>query len=143
MLINELIKGKEKTDELIAIKKSSNKVLFTSNDSSTHIKVFENFDNTWRKVGIAIDRLEFNVEDRVRSDGIYFIKYRDPTIDQKKKGFFSNLFSLGGSSNKIQVFQIKLRSEADATKIFVIDEQGEKNSVTTKSIASILFDQLI
>jgi outer membrane protein assembly factor BamC len=91
---------------------------------------------------MAIDRLEFSVEDRVRSDGIYFIKYRDPTIGKKKQGFFSNLFSFGDSSKKLQIYKVKLTSNEELTKVFVIDEQGKNNSPTTKSITSILFDQL-
>ena len=38
----------------------------------------EAFDRSWRRVGLALDRIGFTVEDRDRSAGIYFVRYVDP-----------------------------------------------------------------
>ena len=132
----------QKATKLITSKDLSSKVLFYSDDSATYIKIFEDFNRSWRRVGMAIDRLEFSVEDRVRSEGIYYIKYSDPTLGKKKKGFLSNLFSFGDSSEEIQVYKVKINGSNDLTKVFVIDQNGNNNSPITKSITSILFDQL-
>ena len=43
----------------------------------------EQFDRAWRRVGLALDRVGFTVEDRDRSKGIYFVRYIDPEIDNK------------------------------------------------------------
>ena len=50
-----------------------------------------------RRVGLALDRVGFTVEDRDRTQGLYFVRYVDPAQDQggEKKGFFSRLFSFG------------------------------------------------
>ena len=43
----------------------------------------EQFDRAWRRVGLALDRVGFTVEDRDRSKGLYFVRYIDPEIDNK------------------------------------------------------------
>ena len=134
--------NEQRAGKLIKDKDASSEVLFNSDDSATYIEIFEDFDRSWRRVGMAIDRLEFSVEDRVRSEGTYYIKYRDPTIGTKKKGFLSKLFSFGNSPEKIQIYKVQVNSNDKSTKVFVTDQQGNSNSPTTKSITTILFGQL-
>ena len=134
--------NEQRAGKLIKDKDASSEVLFNSDDSATYIEIFEDFDRSWRRVGMAIDRLEFSVEDRVRSEGTYYIKYRDPTIGTKKKGFLSKLFSFGSAPEKIQTYKVKISSSNKLTKVFVTDQQGKSNSPITKSITSILFGQL-
>lgn len=54
------------------------------------------FDRAWRRVGLALDRIGFVVEDRDRSRGIYYVRYSDisiddPASDPKKKGLLDSL----------------------------------------------------
>jgi outer membrane protein assembly factor BamC len=54
------------------------------------------FDRAWRRVGLALDRIGFVVEDRDRSRGIYYVRYSDVSIDdpaseKKKKGLLDSL----------------------------------------------------
>lgn len=54
------------------------------------------FDRAWRRVGLALDRVGFVVEDRDRSRGIFFVRYSDISVDDpasnpKKKGLLSSL----------------------------------------------------
>jgi outer membrane protein assembly factor BamC len=54
------------------------------------------FDRAWRRVGLALDRIGFVVEDRDRSRGIYYVRYSDISIDDpqsetKKKGLLDSL----------------------------------------------------
>ncbi len=53
----------------------------------------EGFDRAWRRVGLALDRVGFTVEDRDRSQGLYFVRYVDPEVDNYKKpdGILSKL----------------------------------------------------
>ncbi|MET0267164.1 MAG: outer membrane protein assembly factor BamC, partial [Duganella sp.] len=60
------------------------------------VQVDEGFDRAWRRVGLALDRAGFTVEDRDRTTGTYFVRYIDDTTESK--GFFSKLFSWGSSS---------------------------------------------
>ena len=42
------------------------------------LQVDDGFDRAWRRVGLALDRSGFTVEDRDRSQGQYFVRYVDP-----------------------------------------------------------------
>lgn len=48
--------------------------------------VNEAFDRSWRRVGLALDRIGFTVEDRNREEGIYYVRYVSPETDSKKQG---------------------------------------------------------
>ena len=56
----------------------------------------EPFDRAWRRVGLALDRVGFTVEDRDRSKGTYFVRYVAPTDKKDEPGFLSKLFGGGG-----------------------------------------------
>lgn len=63
-------------------------------DASVTLKVYDPFDRAWRRVGLALDRLGFIVEDRNRADGLYYIRYADSGVDdpsKPKKGVLSRL----------------------------------------------------
>ncbi len=42
------------------------------------LEVDDGLDRAWRRVGIALDRSGFTVEDRDRAAGLYFVRYVDP-----------------------------------------------------------------
>jgi len=46
------------------------------------------FDIAWRRVGVALDRTGFTVEDRDRKQGLYFVRYVDKPDEKKETGFF-------------------------------------------------------
>jgi outer membrane protein assembly factor BamC len=60
------------------------------------VQIDEGFDRAWRRVGLTLDRTGFTVEDRDRSQGVYFVRYVEPNPDKKEPGFFGKLF--GGST---------------------------------------------
>ncbi len=47
--------------------------------------VDDTFDRAWRRVGLALDRTGFTVVDRDRSKGLYFVRYANPELENKKK----------------------------------------------------------
>jgi len=52
------------------------------------------YARAWRRVGLALDRIGFTVQDRNRADGTYFVRYIDPQIDNGEKpseGWLSKL----------------------------------------------------
>ena len=59
----------------------------------TRVEVDEGFDRAWRRVGLALDRVGFTVEDRDRIQGIYFVRYVDPD-PVGTTGFLKKLFTL-------------------------------------------------
>ena len=60
------------------------------------LQVDDGFDRAWRRVGLALDRSGFTVEDRDRAQGLYFVRYVDPAFaGREEPGFFAKLFSFG------------------------------------------------
>ena len=54
-------------------------------DGAGTLMIQESFDRAWRRVGLALDRVGFTVEDRDRSQGMYYVRYIDPEAGAKKK----------------------------------------------------------
>jgi len=52
------------------------------------------YARAWRRVGLALDRIGFTVQDRNRAEGVYFVRYIDPQADnesKQSKGWLSKL----------------------------------------------------
>jgi outer membrane protein assembly factor BamC len=94
--------------------------------SESRLEVDEPFDRAWRRVGLALDRGGFTVEDRDRTKGLYFVRYVDPDYQTKAKegrGLFSRIFD---SDPKIdaQQFRVALLTDGDRTSVRVQDKDG-------------------
>jgi outer membrane protein assembly factor BamC len=91
------------------------------------VEVDEGFDRAWRRVGLALDRVGFTVEDRDRVQGIYFVRYVDPD-GSNKGGFFSRLFSFGSSDKdkEAQRYRVLVKAEPNASvsNVTVQDNTG-------------------
>ena len=109
------------------------------------VQVDEGFDRAWRRVGLALDRAGFTVEDRDRTTGTYFVRYIDDTVESK--GFLSKLFSWGSTSEadkEAQRYRILVKAgESNTSAVTVLSNDGK--AVTTpvgEKILGVLFDQL-
>ena len=63
-------------------------------DKSVTLKLKDNYARGWRRVGLALDRVGFVVEDKNRSKGMFYVRYADVDIDdvpKKKKGLYETL----------------------------------------------------
>jgi outer membrane protein assembly factor BamC len=117
-----------------------------SPDAAPSLSLPESFDRAWRRVGLALDRIGFVVEDRDRAGGIYFVRYADPEANTKKeKGLLSRLafWNSDDSKAKSQRYQVRLKGTQTETALAVyLDEGAPANNETGKRIASLLFEQL-
>ena len=121
------------------------KLLKTAAGSS--VQVDESFDRAWRRVGLALDRVGFTVEDRDRSKGVYFVRYVDQNQDAKDKkedGFFSRIFSSSKDKEKSAVkYRIVVAGSGDTSNIVVQNGDGKPEvSATADKILGLLNDQL-
>lgn len=117
------------------------------NSSGEYVQVDEAFDRAWRRVGLALDRVGFTVEDRDRTQGLYFVRYVDPVEDQKasSKGFLSKLFSSGSKDKEksAQRYRISIKGTGDVSQVVVLDNEGRPEaSRTADKILSLLNEQL-
>lgn len=63
-------------------------------DGNVYLAVNDEFDRAWRRVGLALDRVGFVVEDRDRSEGVFYVRYSDIDADgasKPKKGVIDSL----------------------------------------------------
>lgn len=125
----------------------SKATLVKGNDRSK-VVVDETFDRTWRRVGLALDRVGFTVEDRDRSKGLYFVRYVDQDSDakntpEKEKGFFSKLFTFSEKEKVAQRYQISVTETDGKSEIGVLDDKGQPETTSTgKKIVNLLYEQL-
>lgn len=115
------------------------------------LQVEEGFDRAWRRVGLALDRVGFTVEDRDRSQGLYYVRYVDPEVDVKKKGDDEGILSklaFWRSSSKPDVvsgsqYRIHVKGAGTGSSIQVLTrEGGTDTSESARKILGLLFQQL-
>lgn len=119
--------------------------LARGNDGAGTLEVQESFDRAWRRVGLALDRVGFTVEDRDRSKGLYFVRYVDPEADNKKDdGLLTKLAFWKGAAPPPQTkFRVFVKDGGVATTVQVLSfEGGVDQSDTSKKILGLLYDQL-
>ncbi|WP_119967370.1 outer membrane protein assembly factor BamC [Simplicispira lacusdiani] len=107
------------------------------------VQIDEGFDRAWRRVGLALDRTGFTVEDRDRSQGLYFVRYVAPKADKKEPGFLGKLF--GGSEKAVPPlkYRIVVRSQGEATTVSVLNAAGApETSANAENIVRVLADDL-
>jgi outer membrane protein assembly factor BamC len=110
------------------------------------LEIDDSLDRAWRRVGIALDRSGFTVEDRDRAAGLYFVRYVDPkTAGQDvTPGFFSKLF--GGSTDSsaaAQKYQVALKGDGGKTTVSVLNSQGAPDTgENSRRIATTLANEL-
>ncbi len=113
---------------------------------STTLQVDDGFDRAWRRVGVALDRSGFTVEDRDRAQGLYFVRYVDPAFAGKEEpGFFSKLFSFGKKKDPgaLARYRVSVKSEGERSTVSVLNNQGAPESGEAgKRITTLLLDEL-
>ena len=118
--------------------------LDTSSGGST-LDLQEPFDSAWLRVGLALDRTNFTVDNRDRQKGIYYVRYADSTQELKRDGLFGKLFYSNDSAKKQgPEFMVNVRSRGDQlTQIAVLDANGQLDtSKDAQHIVSLLHAQL-
>ena len=101
---------------------------FINNEGVAKVELGEGFDRAWRRVGLALDRGGFTVEDRDRSQGVYFVRYIDPESAARNSsppGFFSRLFSSDSKPSNAQQYRIKVEGNAQASSVLVQSRDGQ------------------
>ncbi|MDT8991021.1 outer membrane protein assembly factor BamC [Curvibacter sp. APW13] len=108
-------------------------------DGQAAMTINENFDRSWRRVGLALDRTGFTVEDRDRKRGIYFVRYVPLTPEGSEPGFFSKLFSSSKDAKGPVKYQIQVQEKSGVSLVTVLNESGAAETTeNAKRILSVL-----
>ena len=107
------------------------------------LQIDEGFERAWRRVGLALDRTGFTVEDRDRAQGTYFVRYVEPVVDKGEPGLFSKLFSASPAAIPPLKYRITVKSQGEATVVSVLNTQGAaESSANAQRIVQVIADDL-
>ena len=107
------------------------------------VTIAEEFDRAWRRVGLALDRTGFTVEDRDRKQGVYFVRYVAPNPEMKDQGFFGRMFSSAPKPNEAAKFQIAVKSQGESTVVSVLNATGAPDSsASAQKIVKVIADDI-
>jgi outer membrane protein assembly factor BamC len=125
-----------------ATEATPSKTILVSTGGTTVLSIPDSYDVAWRRVGLALDRTGFTVEDRDRSQGIYFVRYVDST-PKEEKGFFSKMFSKSAPESGPVKYRIVIRKTDKNSEVSVLGATGKmENSPVTGRILKLLADDL-
>jgi outer membrane protein assembly factor BamC len=111
---------------------------------ATSLVVEEPFDRAWRRVGLALDRGGFTVEDRDRAGGLYYVRYVDPkNAGKDEPSWWSKLFGDGSNPQAALRYRILLKAAGDKTNLSVQTSTGAPDTgENAKRIVGLLINDL-
>jgi outer membrane protein assembly factor BamC len=135
--------SQEQSKALVAGSTAKPTAAVTTVNGQPAVKLEEGFDRAWRRVGLALDRTGFTVEDRDRKQGIYFVRYVSTTSENSEPGFFSKMFSGSGKGNEPTKYQIAVRSTGELSNVLVLDTNGQpETSAIAQRIVKVLAEDI-
>ncbi len=111
------------------------------------LQVDDGFDRAWRRVGLALDRSGFTVEDRDRAQGLYYVRYVDPKFAvPEEPHLFSKIFSFGqkkDAESTLSRYRVSVKASGDTSTVSVLDAKGApENGPVGQRIVGLLVDDL-
>jgi outer membrane protein assembly factor BamC len=109
------------------------------------LQVDDPFERAWRRVGLALDRGGFTVEDRDRVSGLYFVRFVPAqAAATNEAGLFSRLFSSRQDAQAAQRVRIQVKGEGDSrSTVNVLNAEGAADgSESAQRIVALLLDGL-
>ena len=99
-------------------------------------------DLAWRRVGLALDRSGFTVENRDRKSGSYEVRISVDDPEAAKPGFFGRLMGRS-EAETLARYKVRVQPQGNATLVSVLTDSGTAaDSPTGKRIAKRLAEEL-
>ena len=138
---------RSRTEAMLARQQTPEQARIIRESGAQILEMDESFDRAWRRVGLALDRVGFAVEDRDRSKGVYFVRYIDPEIDNASKrdeGVFAKLaFWRGKKEQGSPQLQIVVRDAGEKSRVNVGGADGKVADPNTQArILNLLHKEL-
>jgi outer membrane protein assembly factor BamC len=121
-------------------------------DGGAMLIVEDNFDRSWRRIGLALDRVGFTVEDRERNQGLYYVRYVDSddksVVEKDSGGFWASLAFWRSKDDKVPTkvqYRISVREQQPGgpTNVIVLAPGNQADvSPIARQILDLLLQQL-
>jgi len=107
---------------------SGRKPRVTEEGDLSVLTISQGFDKAWREIGLALDRSNFTVEDRDRSQGIYYVRFvSSKNVEpEKSSSWFTGWFSSSKEDDfkKAKKYQVVVKSDGVTTRVTALDDTG-------------------
>ncbi|OZA30184.1 MAG: hypothetical protein B7X93_04165 [Hydrogenophilales bacterium 17-61-9] len=138
---------KARADSMLAKQQTPEQARVIKESGASVLEMDEGFDRAWRRVGLALDRVGFAVEDRDRSKGVYFVRYIDPEIDNNSKadtGLLARFaFWRGKKDQTSPQLQVVVKDAGEKSRVNVSGADGKPADATTQTrILNLLHKEL-
>ena len=113
--------------------------------TATSLTVEESFDRAWRRVGLALDRGGFTVEDRDRAAGLYYVRYVDPkSVGKDEPSWWSKLWGDGKNPQAAVRLRIALKPSGDSKTLLSVQNAtgAPETGENAQRIVSLLTNEL-
>jgi len=125
-----------------AVEQPTRARVLSGRDAAT-LEMDEPFDRAWRRVGLALDRSGFSVEDRDRTAGVYYVRYVDQKAVAAEPGFFGKLFSSASAAVAPVKYRVSVKASGDKTLVSVLTAAGAPEAGDSgQRIVSLLAGEL-
>jgi len=100
--------------------------LRSGDDGERYLVLDEDFTHAWRRVGLALDRSGFSIEQRDRENGAYTVKLVDTeeVARREKRSWLRRAFTREPTGQVEFVVQVRLSENAGGTEVRVFNEAG-------------------
>jgi len=108
------------------------------------ITLADSYDKVWLRTGLALDRANFTVDERDRDNGIYAIRYVDPTdMSVAEQGFWAQIFH-GKKEKKALSFRVNVKALTEtSTRVALVEKDGKVlDTAQSQRILQLIADQM-
>ncbi len=106
-----------------------------------HLTVPHNYTHAWHKIGLALQRSGYVINERTQETGTYHFLYFDPEASQKKRGLLSRLKFWEDDEDTGTPYRLKLDNINNDVRAVVMNNDGERLSdENAKAILETLRD---
>jgi outer membrane protein assembly factor BamC len=111
---------------------SGTAALQQTSDGGEVIVVNDAFDRAWRRVGLAIERADFAVEDKDRAKGTYFLR---PI--KAESGWLDTLMFWRDDETAGKRYRVNVKDGGAACEVSVADQEGASDDVTKRILEAV------
>ena len=120
--------GIDKSLKLVSKAAAKDRTQVIDKDDSKVLQVAEGFARTWRRVGIALDRIGLLVDDRNRTSGLYYLRITDDFREkiQQDENWLAGLFSADKKTKLKDRYLLNVSAENGISTISIYEITGAK-----------------